>query len=282
MCFASCYHHDIWINYLLGELTLNFPLPPPWHFWPITPWLCPAPWVVDQNCNQGKLSPLWRLPTCEATCELSTPFSDNPCCSTCRGGDICFQCKNTIWICDKNNWRLMLDHMTLLCVLLLYSITWLLCTLYMFSALPHQKSPDWLMSLVGSMNRNCVTSFQAAVLSLIQYLSNWTKIYDLPLQLSDSDLVLVKLDQNLNKYRDCDLPTSPTRPSCLGLNVWTRLPPVCSYPLCLAGIAVICERFKRLIDHHDEMVESHSWIQFSPVHWHCLWLGVKTTCCCVN
>ena len=40
------------------------------------------------------------------------------------------------------------------------------------------------------------------------------------------------------------------------------------------SIVVICARhFKRskcLMDHHDKMVEPHSWIQFSPVHWHSL------------
>ena len=134
-------------------------------------------------------------PTCEATCELSTPFSDNPDCSTCRGGKYRLTRQEHLWICNEkaDAW----SHDFALCSSLILYYLATLHSVHVFSSSPSEVS--WFMLL------------------------------------------------NINKHGDSNavctlsnLPTSPTRPSCLRLNVWTRLPPVCSYPLCLD--LVICAR----------------------------------------
>ena len=72
------------------------------------------------------------------------------------------------------------------------------------------------------------------------------------------------------------LSASPAYSSCLCLNIWTCLAPVCPYPLGLSrnmSTFVVGSSWPNLQpkqSHHDQVVKSHSWIQLGPVHWHCL------------
>ena len=202
---ASCYHHDIWINYLLGELT----------------------WISFYNCliiiSNSSFSPLLSiflplLPGIPGQYLLGSAQLPEQWIKTRRA--ISTHLWSNLWTLHSLLWQSRLQylkrgkHMLPLCSVFLFNT--------LLGGYFNTLLPSYLILLPGYF----------ALCACFQLFPFRSLLIDVI-----SGLLMLILIQNLNKYRDCnDLPTSPTRASCLCLNVWTRLPPVRSYPLCLAGI----------------------------------------------